>query len=275
MRITVVIDNCTYRDGLSAEHGLCYLLEGEKKVLLDTGRSNHLLKNLRELELQLSTLDGIVLSHCHFDHTGGLEHLLKAISADDLVSTPVIASMNVFREAFSSSTGAQRSVGIPLPMLEYEKIGARFKLIDEPEKMGDVVVVPLGKKIPGASHNQNLFVRYNSDYVPDAFLDEMVLLIAGEYGYSVVTSCAHKGVGAILEYLSSEFSIREFHTVMGGFHLKGATVDQLSSCATALNHFNVSRVICGHCTGVDGFHELKSRVSGECVYASAGSVYSI
>ena len=67
-----------YRRGLLAEHGLSlYIEENGKKYLFDTGQSGVFLKNAKELGVNLENLDGIILSHGHYDHCGGLEEFVK------------------------------------------------------------------------------------------------------------------------------------------------------------------------------------------------------
>jgi len=272
VKISVILDNCTYRNGLLAEHGLSYLLEGQKSLILDAGATNAASLNYKKMKNAGVSINALVLSHCHYDHTGGLIPLINAIGESQSNPT-VVGSNRLFREAFSSSTGEYRSIGMKHSKMEYEKNGINFNLIEEPLVVGECTVLPLGKSVPGALNNHKLWVKDGEEYKPDYFEDESVLLVNGDLGYSVVTSCAHKGLGSILTYVSEQFSIRRFHTVMGGFHLKGASIEQIESCAAAVNHFGVSRLICGHCTGVDGYHDLKSRVTADCIYGAAGDSF--
>jgi len=80
MKITVVYDNEVKKDGLRAGWGFSAIIEGEKAspILFDTGAdSPTLLHNMKELNIDPKSIDTIVISHAHGDHTGGLSELLK------------------------------------------------------------------------------------------------------------------------------------------------------------------------------------------------------
>ena len=76
MKITILNENTVYRQGLLAEHGLSVVIEErDRKFLMDTGQSDVFLKNAKTLGVHLEDLDGIILSHGHYDHCGGMEYL--------------------------------------------------------------------------------------------------------------------------------------------------------------------------------------------------------
>lgn len=77
--ISVVVDNEVYREGLEGDWGFsCIVKENERTILFDTGPSGiHLLQNLRALDISPKEVDVVVLSHNHFDHTGGLPAFLE------------------------------------------------------------------------------------------------------------------------------------------------------------------------------------------------------
>ncbi len=77
IKLRILVDNET-RDGLIAEHGFSLLIEVDgEKILFDTGQTNALFLNAEQLGVTLEELDTLVLSHGHYDHTGGLPRLLR------------------------------------------------------------------------------------------------------------------------------------------------------------------------------------------------------
>ena len=78
MEITTLIENLVYQSGLVAEHGLSFYMEGcHKKILFDTGQSDRFIANAKALGVDLGDVDALIVSHGHYDHTGGLEAFLK------------------------------------------------------------------------------------------------------------------------------------------------------------------------------------------------------
>ena len=74
IRITVLVENSVNTRGLRAEHGLAFLIQTERhQLLFDTGQSDLVIQNARQLQLDLRDLEAVVLSHGHYDHTGGLK----------------------------------------------------------------------------------------------------------------------------------------------------------------------------------------------------------
>ena len=72
IKIQILMENKTYRDGLVAEHGLSLLIEaGDRRILFDAGASPLLMHNMKLLNVDPATIDTVVISHGHFDHTGG------------------------------------------------------------------------------------------------------------------------------------------------------------------------------------------------------------
>lgn len=79
MTITIVCDNNAYREGLETAWGFSALIVGaEKTILFDTdGDGSMLLGNMEKLGIDPQSIDLVVLSHIHGDHTGGLDGFLE------------------------------------------------------------------------------------------------------------------------------------------------------------------------------------------------------
>lgn len=80
MRITLIYDNETYQEGLKSDWGFACLVEAENtpRILFDTGAKGEiLLSNMEKLKIDPLTIEEIVISHSHWDHTGGLDKFLK------------------------------------------------------------------------------------------------------------------------------------------------------------------------------------------------------
>ena len=109
IRITVVVENTAQGAGLLGEHGLAYWIEWEGQcVLLDTGQGTVLASNAFKLDVPLHKADAVVLSHGHYDHSGGLADVLR-------VNHPyVLAHPAALQPKFARNRdGTSRQIGIP------------------------------------------------------------------------------------------------------------------------------------------------------------------
>ena len=83
MSLTVTVlaeDSPAPGAGAQAEHGLSLLIEAHgRRVLFDAGASSLTCRNADTLGLgeALVRLDGVVISHGHYDHAGGLAEVLR------------------------------------------------------------------------------------------------------------------------------------------------------------------------------------------------------
>jgi len=90
VRITTLSDNTTNRAGILAEHGLSLLVEVDgQRWLLDTGQTFTAVHNADVLGINLASISAVVLSHGHFDHTGGLRDLLRRVKDIRSSLTPI------------------------------------------------------------------------------------------------------------------------------------------------------------------------------------------
>ena len=79
MKLTVLIDNNTYIDEYYiGEPALSYYIEDEnERLLFDTGYSDAFIRNAQAMNIDLSAISTLVLSHGHNDHTGGIKYLMN------------------------------------------------------------------------------------------------------------------------------------------------------------------------------------------------------
>jgi len=134
VKITCLVEN-SVRLGtrFRGEHGVSVLVETSAgRVLFDTGQSGVvLLHNAHEMGLSLRSIDAIVLSHGHYDHTGGMDAVLKAAG-----ETPVFAHPDIFVPRFSRRPdGSLKPIGIPFDREWLEGLGASWRLDRKPQEV--------------------------------------------------------------------------------------------------------------------------------------------
>ena len=131
IKITTLSENTAPARGILAEWGLSILVEADDKtILFDCGQSISVVSNALKLGIDLSKIDVIVLSHGHYDHTGGLRDVLRSMRKE----IQIVAHPDVWQSKYVKRTGekSHRYIGIPFQSEELESQGASFHFISKP-----------------------------------------------------------------------------------------------------------------------------------------------
>lgn len=246
VRITTLSEN-TAQIGVLAEWGLSILVETEnRKVLLDTGMSISAVHNADVLGIDLSTVDTIVLSHSHIDHTGGLRDVLRRTGEVEVVAHPDIwiPKYVVFGEL-------QRYAGIPFMREELESLGASFKLTKEPYKISDDIMTT-GEVAMTTDYEQiddRLCLKVGDEMIPDPLADDLALVVKTEQGLALITGCAHRGIVNTVRHVQSITNGEYIHTIIGGTHLHVASPERIEKTVAELKELGLQRLGVSHCTG--------------------------
>ena len=247
IRIITLCEN-TANYGFLAEWGLSILIEVDgTRILMDTGLSFSAVHNAQLLGIDLSTIDRIVLSHGHADHTGGLRDVLKIRGEVEVITHPDIwAAKYVQRD--------QEGVhycGMPFSREELESRGARFNLAREPVYITDNVMTT--GEIPMLSGYEeiesNLFVKEDDTLRQDPLADDLALVINTDFGLVVVLGCAHRGIVNTLRHAQQLTGNELVYAAIGGTHLFRASEERIEKTITDLREIGIQRLGVSHCTG--------------------------
>ncbi len=234
LKITVLNDNVAGR-WCRAEHGLSFLVEADRQILFDTSSSDLIQYNAQILNIDLTKIDTIVLSHGHDDHTGGLTLFEGA---------RIVCHPDVFLERYRKSN--HTSLGMQWTEAE---IRSKFEVVTsrEPVKLSDQIWF-LGE-IPRRNDFESKKTAFQkADGTDDFVPDDSGLAIVTRKGLVVVSGCAHSGICNMTEYAQKVTGKEKVHMVIGGFHLQNdddvtrKTIDWMKSK-------NVEHLVPSHCTG--------------------------
>ena len=218
LRITVLAENTVRQANLLAEHGLAFWVEANGyRVLFDTGQGKVLRGNAKHLTIPLDSTETLVVSHGHFDHTGGLKDVLGAAGQIDLYLHPAALEEKYYRE----KTLPHRAIGIPgLDEQALRRQTNSLTWTREPTELIEGVHVT--GEIPRRNDFEDTggpFYRDSSCTEADPLPDDQALYIETTTGLVVVLGCAHAGVVNTLDYIAELTGENRICAVMGGMHL--------------------------------------------------------
>jgi len=248
IRIATLSENtATY--GFLAEWGLSILVEVDGlKTLVDTGLSFSVVHNAQLMGIDLSTIDRIVLSHGHADHSGGLRDVLKVKGEVEVIAHPDIWDAKYVQR---DGEAEEQYCGIPFSREELESRGARFNLTREPVRISENIMIT--GEIPMVTGYEelenNLFVKESGALQQDQLADDLALIIDTEFGLVVILGCAHRGIVNTIRRAQSLTGKELIYAAIGGTHLFRASKERIEKTIADLKGVGIQRLGVSHCTG--------------------------
>lgn len=245
MRITLLVDN-TAKENFAAEFGLAMLLEREgRTILFDTGAGTAMAGNLKAAGTAPETVKEVILSHGHFDHTGGLAQLAPQ---------RIFCSPRITDGHFSlHDDGSVYDITMPLASKAVlEKTECCF--ISEFTDIGSGMM--LSGKVPRVSGEDcgGNFFHDRQCSVVDNICNEQFLLTSDGI---LVSGCCHAGIINSITHAKNIHPDISVHTVIGGLHLCHADKKRLKETADFLVKSKIKQLFLLHCTGEEAIRELR------------------
>lgn len=250
MELTVLAENTAPSGQLIAEHGLSlYLRCCGKNILFDAGQTDAFIKNAELLGIDLQSVDFAVLTHGHYDHSGGFLPFFRRNQPACVYASPWASQPHY--------NAAGKDIGIDPALTSSGRLVFAADG-DSPAPGLTLVCLPL----PPADHG-GMTVLEDGVKTPEDFRHEQYLLMEEDGKRILITGCAHKGIAAIAEFFQPDILI-------GGFHLKD-TADPGLLTDTALRLQKVGcRCYTCHCTGREAYDHLKTILGGSLHRLSTG-----
>lgn len=249
--LTTLCENTVAKPGLMAEWGLSILVQvNDFKVLLDTGTSSVVTHNARILGIDLSQINKIVLSHGHNDHTGGLANVLQITGDKDVIAHPAIWDSKYSKRPYQDK---EVYIGFRYTSEYLESLGASFTYSQKPVKITNEIVTTGEVEMTTSFEaiESNLFVKDKGVLQPDAFTDDLSLVINTPEGLIIILGCAHRGMINHIQHAQKITNERRVYAVVGGTHLTRASEERIKKTILELKKLDVKKVGVSHCTGAN------------------------
>jgi 7,8-dihydropterin-6-yl-methyl-4-(beta-D-ribofuranosyl)aminobenzene 5'-phosphate synthase len=267
-------------DALRAEHGFSCLVTVEKggratRVLFDAGLTpDGLVENMRRLEIRPGDIDVIVLSHGHWDHTTGMDGLVRELGRPNV---PVLIHPEFWSRRRVALPGREP---IELPSTSRAALeGAGFDIVEqrEPSFLLDGSLLVTGE-VDRTTEFEQGFPAHQAHrrgaWEPDPLILDDQALVASVRGRGLVvlTGCGHSGIVNILRYVTKLTGEDRVHAVVGGFHLSGPFFERvIGPTVDALAGFSPDHLVPSHCTGWRATHAIAARLPGAFIQNSVGT----
>lgn len=251
----ILVDNVAHTLGQAVEHGLSIWIDlGYTRILFDTGQSEACLHNAKMLDIALSTADHLVLSHGHYDHTGGLAALQNVLRSE----VPIHAHPGIFPKRYSRhADGTVHEIGLPDSAREFL---SRRKAHFHPTAQAIAIAPQVW--LTGAVARKTAFEDTGGDFwldrectEPDLIEDDLSLWVERDEGLWIFLGCAHSGVVNIIRHIQMISGRSDVYAVIGGTHLRNASPERLEKTAAFLRELSPSILLPCHCSG-DAINDL-------------------
>lgn len=268
LTLSVLMENSA-AEGYATEHGLSFLLESDDAVVLfDTGQSGAFFDNAERMGCDLARVTHIVLSHGHYDHTGGLARALTFIRSrkNEADLPPLYVHPDALLHRRRVTVEGTRDLGMPQESRDALAAWPKVFFCKGPVHLTDSIIF-LGE-IPHAQPEMCVFVgeaEKDGTFVKDTLPDDSALAYITDGGLVIIAGCSHSGIVNILEHAKKVTGISKIRAVYGGLHCKDMTPETLQKATTALAGENLERIYACHCTGnaLDGFPGEVKLAAGE------------
>jgi 7,8-dihydropterin-6-yl-methyl-4-(beta-D-ribofuranosyl)aminobenzene 5'-phosphate synthase len=278
--VKVTVLSTMLADAGTGEWGFSALVEADgHRILFDTGaRPETVLENARELGIDLSGVQDVVLSHFHDDHTGGLLTLREKLSPRNAAA---LSRAHVGRGFFWSRPSPRGDANTMIALRSrYEAAGGRFVESEEPRQLHPGIWLSgrVPRPHPERNYGPSMKVQAPDGLRVDDLPEDLSLFIDTEAGLVVITGCGHAGIVNTLQHARQAVREAPVRALVGGFHLFELDDERLDWTADRMKALEVAHVLGAHCTGIEAVYRIRQRAGLDrktCVVGSVGSSFTL
>ena len=277
LEITTLIENSLGEHlQLTCEHGLSFFIKaGEVSLLFDTGASSSFIKNAKLMCIDLSEVSQVLISHGHYDHSGGYTAFLEQIIPQ---KAALIVRPGFFDKKYGAGPLHSEYLGNGFTSKDIIAKGVQIETVREDIKE----IAPNVFSVSGFERNcamektdPRFRVMRNAKEQLDDFRDEQALVIKSDKGLVVILGCSHPGLINILSTVQNRFH-EKIYAVIGGTHLVEADRQRLEKTMDYLLDLDVPAVGISHCSGdADHIAYMKYRLKDRFFHNNTGTRFVV
>lgn len=273
LKITSLMDNLgSEHKALINEHGLSYFIDLDgKRYLFDCGSSDSVLYNAHKLGISLENLDGVVLSHSHYDHAGGYRDLIEA----GLGSKFLYTGSHFFEKKYAKNENSYTDLSCGFDRdfirdfsVDHIEVDGFYQISNRAFLLSSFPRVYSYEKINPRFYK--LLESGEEQMVLDDFEDELCLVLDTEKGLIVLVGCSHPGICNMIEKVHACFK-KPIYALYGGTHLVEADKKRIDQTIDKFKEYGIKLVGLGHCSGEEAEKELEKDIDLKACHLSVGS----